>query len=52
MQDEKMLHVMDFSINTIYLMGTSFILGSLVTIFVLLLLDFMRRNSDEETSKE
>lgn len=32
--------------NAIYLMGFSFILGSLFTILVLILLDFMRRNSD------
>lgn len=30
--------------NTIYLMGMSFILGSLFTIFVLILLDFMKRD--------
>ncbi|MES2984177.1 MAG: hypothetical protein V4735_03215 [Pseudomonadota bacterium] len=30
--------------NIIYLMGLSFILGSLFTIFVLIVLDFMRRN--------
>lgn len=31
--------------NTIYLMGLSFIVGSLFTILVLVLLDFMRRKS-------
>jgi hypothetical protein len=30
--------------NVVYLMGTSFILGSLFTIFILLLLDFMQRD--------
>jgi hypothetical protein len=30
--------------NIVYLMGTSFILGSLFTIFTLLVLDFMRRD--------
>ncbi|GEM_PF-2412434 len=30
--------------SSIYMMGLSFILGSLFTIMVLLLLDFMRRN--------
>jgi hypothetical protein len=35
----------DLSQNVIYLMGISFVLGSLFTIFVLLLLDFMRRNN-------
>lgn len=33
--------------NVIYLMGLSFILGSLFTVFVLLVLDFMRRNNTE-----
>ena len=31
--------------NAVYLMGLSFLLGSLFTIFVLILLDFMRRNN-------
>jgi hypothetical protein len=30
--------------NIVYLMGLSFIVGSLFTIFVLVLLDFMRRD--------
>ena len=38
--------------NTIYLMGFSFILGSLFTILVLILLDFMRRNSDNASKED
>ena len=34
--------------NIITLMGVSFILGVLFTTFLLLVLDFMRRNSDQE----
>lgn len=34
----------------IYIMGGSFILGSLFTVFILLLLDFMRRNQDKSSS--
>lgn len=34
----------------IYTMGGSFILGSLFTVFILLLLDFMRRNQDKSAS--
>ncbi len=34
----------DLSQNVIYLMGLSFVLGSLFTILVLLLLEFMRRH--------
>lgn len=33
--------------DAIYLMGLSFILGSLFTVFVLLVLDFMRRNNND-----
>lgn len=36
---------------TIYLMGGSFIVGSLFTILILLLLDFMRRNKTDNNSK-
>ena len=31
--------------NIVYLMGLSFIIGSLFTIFILILLDFMRRDT-------
>ena len=30
--------------NIVYLMGLSFLIGSLFTIFILILLDFMRRD--------
>lgn len=33
----------NFSEHTIYLMGGSFVLGSLFTIFLLLILDFVRQ---------
>lgn len=39
--------LVDISNNTIYLMGLSFILGSLFTILILILLDFMRRNQSK-----
>lgn len=35
---------LQLSENVIYLMGLSFVLGSLFTVLVLLLLDFMRRD--------
>lgn len=38
------LQALQMSENTIDVMGLSFILGSLFTIFVLLVLDFMRRD--------
>lgn len=37
----------DITQNTVYLMGASFILGSLFTLFLLLILDFVRRNKTE-----
>jgi len=39
--------LLDVTQNTIYLMGASFILGSLFTLFLLLVLDFVRRNKTE-----
>lgn len=36
--------------STIYLMGFSFILGSLCTVILLLILDFIRRSSAEKQS--
>jgi hypothetical protein len=38
----------DFSQQTIYLMGGSFVLGSLFTLFLLLVLDFIRRNKSDK----
>lgn len=35
----------DLSENVMYLMGFSFVLGSLCTILILIALDFIRRNS-------
>jgi hypothetical protein len=35
--------VLDITENSIYLMGASFVLGSLFTLFLLLVLDFVRR---------
>ena len=38
----------DLTSNIITLMGVSFILGVLVTTFLLLVLDFMRRHAEKE----
>lgn len=35
--------------NVVYLMGFSFVLGSLFTILILILLDFMRRNTEKRS---
>jgi hypothetical protein len=43
----NLLHTL--SQDVIYLMGLSFILGSLFTVFVLLILDFIRRNNNTES---
>ncbi|MDX1974800.1 MAG: hypothetical protein SFT92_03900 [Rickettsiales bacterium] len=42
---------LELSQETIYLMGGSFILGSLFTIFLLILLDFMRAYKLEKEEK-
>jgi len=38
--------MVDITQGTIYLMGASFVLGSLFTLFLLLILDFVRRNKE------
>ena len=40
--------MLDISQNSIYLMGASFVLGSLFTLFLLLILDFVRRGKGEQ----
>ncbi len=47
MTQEKLNFLHELSVNTVYLMGSSFIVGVLFTVFVLLVLDFMRRNAEE-----
>lgn len=42
----------DLSERTIYLMGGSFILGSLFTLFLLLVLDFVRYTQTQKHSEE
>jgi hypothetical protein len=37
--------VHDITVSTVYLLGASFVLGSLFTILLLMMLDFIRRNS-------
>lgn len=45
---QEMVDVMlNISHNSIYLMGASFVLGSLFTLFLLLVLDFVRRGKSE-----
>ncbi|NBO19448.1 MAG: hypothetical protein EBV03_09535 [Proteobacteria bacterium] len=39
--------LMDLTTNSIYLMGASFVLGSLFTLFLLLVLDFIRSGKGE-----
>ena len=39
------------TINTIYLMGGSFVLGSLFTLLMLIMLDFIRKAKEIENSK-
>lgn len=41
-------NMLEITQNSIYLMGASFVLGSLFTLFLLLVLDFVRRNKVEK----
>jgi hypothetical protein len=41
---EVIVHNHGIAENVVYLMGLSFIVGSLFTIFVLVVLDFMKRD--------
>jgi hypothetical protein len=41
----------NLAINTVYLMGGSFILGSLFTLFMLILLDFARKAREMDNRK-
>ncbi len=50
MTPEKVQMLADITQQTIYLMGASFVLGSLFTLFLLLVLDFMRRNKTDPNS--
>lgn len=45
---EKTQILIDVSQNAVYLMGASFVLGSLFTLLLLLLLDYMRRNKSNK----
>lgn len=44
---EAAQNALEFTQNSIYLMGASFVLGSLFTLFLLLVLDFVRRGKGE-----
>jgi hypothetical protein len=47
MTPEKLQALSDITRSTIWLMGASFVLGSLFTLLMLLILDFVRRNKAE-----
>jgi hypothetical protein len=38
----------DISQQTVYLMGSSFVLGSMVTLLLLLILDWIRRDKNDK----
>ncbi|MBY0407685.1 MAG: hypothetical protein K2Q01_08325 [Rickettsiales bacterium] len=44
---EMMESILGLTQHSIYLMGASFVLGSLFTLFLLLVLDFVRRGKGE-----
>lgn len=41
-----MTALQEVTVSTVYLMGGSFVLGSMFTLLLLLLLDFMRRDKE------
>ncbi len=45
---DKVQILSDISQQTVYLMGCSFVIGSMFTLFILLVLDWVRRGSDEK----
>lgn len=45
---DKMQILSDISQQTIYLMGSAFVLGSMFTLFLLLVLDWIRRDKVEK----
>lgn len=45
---EKAQILSDISQQTIYLMGSSFVIGSMFTLFILLVLDWVRRDKNEK----
>ncbi|MEQ1788945.1 MAG: hypothetical protein ABL857_00730 [Rickettsiales bacterium] len=45
---EKTQILSDISQQTILLMGSSFVLGSMFTLFALLILDWVRRDANEK----
>lgn len=40
----ELANALQISQDVVYLMGLSFVLGSLFTVLILIILDFMRRN--------
>ncbi|MEZ5692202.1 MAG: hypothetical protein R3D71_11150 [Rickettsiales bacterium] len=49
---EKAQFLSDFSHQTIYLIGSSFVLGSMFTLFVLIVLDWVRRDRESDVDSE
>jgi hypothetical protein len=45
---EAAQNALDITQSSIYLMGASFVLGSLFTLFLLLVLDFVRRGKTDK----
>lgn len=45
---DKIQFVSDISQSTIYLMGSSFVLGGMFTLFILLVLDWVRRKDNDK----
>lgn len=48
---DKAFILNEFAVSTVYIMGVSFIVGSAVTVLLLLLLDYFRDAKQGNTSK-
>jgi hypothetical protein len=47
-ENTKIQVLNDISHNIIYMIGSSFVAGSAFTLLILLILDFVRRNKEQE----
>ena len=50
--NEAMQGALEITQNSIYLMGASFVLGSLFTLFLLLVIDYVRSSKEENNPQQ
>lgn len=49
---DKVQLVSGISQNTVYLMGASFVFGSMITLFLLIILDWIRASNDKKNNDD